>query len=138
MLTFLPGTKQSKVIQFCFHISRSVIGWNLANQLDSLLSLKKNFELNFDLGLISRLLNRAMEKYQSELFLPAFLLARQITWEKNGAGYGVWFSSITSSSTSSKNFTLLIKFLSSIARYEPAFVLKAHLNNPPHIPMVLA
>ena len=87
--------------------------------------------------MITSLLQRAMEKSQVELFLPAFLLARQITMENSGASYGVWFSSITTTSTSSKNFALLIKFLSSIARYETISMIKSHLNNPPYIPMVL-
>lgn len=143
MSTMQQGTKSSEVFQFCFCFFFPDESFRVQLKCNAGSDHFKRFSRNLtefddDLGMIGRLLNRAMEKCQSELFLPAFLLARQITVEKSGASYGTWFSSVTSSSTSSKNFALLIKFLSSIARYEPVSVLKAHLNNPPFIPMVFA
>ena len=86
-------------------------------------------------ALVSSLVQRAMDNLQKELLLASFLLARQINAE-NTSQYGGWFSSITTFSTSSKHFAFLIKFLTSIVRYEPLWVLSAHKNHPPTIPVV--
>ena len=83
-------------------------------------------------------MQRALDNLQMELLLASFLLARQINAENTSSHhYGVWFSSITSSSTTSKQFSFLLKFLTNIVRHEPAWVLLAHKNNPPSsIPIV--
>ncbi len=88
-------------------------------------------------ALINSLAQRALENLTVEMLLGSFLLARQINAENTSSiHYGSWFSSITSSSTTSKQFAFLLKFLSSIARHEPTWVLVAHKNNPPMIPVV--
>lgn len=93
--------------------------------------------LRFFLALINSLAQRALQNLQMELLLASFLLARQINAEHtSGPHYGAWFSSITSLSTTSKQFAFLLKFLSNIARHEPAWVLLAHRNHPPFIPLV--
>ncbi len=88
-------------------------------------------------ALISTLLQQALDKSQTDLLLAALLLARQINAEStSGVHYGTWFSTVTSSSTTSKQFAFLMKFLTSIVRHEPLWVLIAHKGNHPHIPMV--
>ncbi len=86
--------------------------------------------------LIASLLHRALEKAREDLLLAALLLARQITCENHYANYGLWFSTITTSSTNPKHFAFLVEYLSGIARYDTAPVLRAQLGNPPHIPPV--
>ncbi len=82
-------------------------------------------------------MQRALDNLQMDMLLASFLLARQINAENTSSShYGVWFSSITSSLTTSKQFVFLLKFLTNIVRHEPAWVLLAHKNNPPVIPMV--
>ena len=72
-----------------------------------------------------------------ESLLGSFLFARQINAENTSSiHYGSWFSSITSTSTTSKQFAFLMKFLSNMVRHEPAWVLIAHKNNSPTIPSV--
>lgn len=88
-------------------------------------------------ALINSLMQRALENLQMELLLASFLLARQINAEHTSSPhYGAWFSSITSSSTTSKQFAFLLKFLSNTVRHEPSWVLFAHRSNPPFIPMM--
>ncbi|KAI9552901.1 hypothetical protein GHT06_020785 [Daphnia sinensis] len=88
-------------------------------------------------ALINSLVQRALENIQMELLLASFLLARQINAEHTSSPhYGAWFSSITSSSTTSKQFAFLLKFLSNIVRHEPSWVLHAHKTNAPFIPMM--
>ena len=106
------------------------------NFFSNFMSLINEVPVN-NAGLINCLLQRAVDKSLSDLLLAAFLLARQIYCENISTNYGLWFSSITGSSTSSKNFAFLMNFLTSIARYEPASILKSHLNNPPYVPMVI-
>ncbi|XP_057381020.1 uncharacterized protein LOC130703609 [Daphnia carinata] len=87
--------------------------------------------------LINSLMQRALENLQMELLLASFLLARQINAEHTSSPhYGTWFSSITSSSTTPKQFAFLLKFLSNIVRHEPSWILYAHRSNPPFIPMM--
>jgi hypothetical protein len=82
-------------------------------------------------------MQRALDNLQMDLLLASFLLARQINAENTSSPhYGAWFSSITSSLTTSKQFAFLLKFLTNIVRHEPHWVLLAHKNNPPVIPMV--
>lgn len=90
------------------------------------------------LALINNLVHRALDNSQKELLLASFLLARQINAENTSSPqYGAWFSSsITSSSTPSKHFAFLMKFLTNSVRHEPAWVLLAHKNNPPTVPVV--
>ncbi|EFX83632.1 hypothetical protein DAPPUDRAFT_301633 [Daphnia pulex] len=86
---------------------------------------------------INSFMQRALDNLQMDLLLASFLLARQINAENTSSPhYGAWFSSITSSLTTSKQFAFLLKFLTNIVRHEPAWVLLAHKNNPPVIPMV--
>ena len=95
--------------------------------------------LVFSTALIANFLHRAMEKLDKEQLILSFLLSRQINAENiSSTHYGVWFSSITTSTTTSKQFSFLIKFLTSCVRFEPAWVLTAHKSNPPHIPAVVA
>ena len=88
--------------------------------------------------LINSLLGRAVERSQNDLLLVAFLLARHIMCENNLANYGLWFTTyVTMSATTPKHFAAIMRFLANIVRYEPAAVLRAHLSNPPHIPMTV-
>ena len=87
-------------------------------------------------GLITNLLHRAMDKGRDDLLLAALLLARQTTSENNFATYGLWFSTICTTTTSPKHFAFIVKYLNSIVQYEMMPVLRAHLSNPPHIPSV--
>lgn len=90
-------------------------------------------------GLIGSFLNQAMDKLQTDLLVASFLLSRQISAEHTASThYGSWFSSITSSATTSKQFSFLMKFLTSCVRHEPSWVLIAHKSNPPNIPMVVS
>lgn len=88
-------------------------------------------------ALANGLVQRALENFHKELLLAAFLLARQMYAENTSSlQYGAWFSSIVSASTTSKQFAFLMKFLTNSVRHEPTWILLAHKNHPPTIPVV--
>ncbi|XP_071959432.1 Fanconi anemia group A protein-like [Antedon mediterranea] len=88
-------------------------------------------------GLIDNFLTIAIDELDQDFLIIALLLARQAAAEgpQIFTSYPQWFKDTFGDGsvyiTSKKSFMFLIKILTSIVPFEPAYTLKAHIQKPP-------